>query len=113
MLGHATFQGGPPNALPPLPDDSVYAAANMVPVMPDVTDAPVFRYPWDDAVRALEAAPVTTDGSRRIRYMNPLGGGACLPLIDCSVLQIEAGSTTKPDASAADTIVSVVEGEGR
>ena len=113
VLGHATFQGGPPNALPLLHYDGDYASANIVPLMPDATGAPVFRYPWEDVVRALEAAPVAADGSRRVRYINPLSGGACLPLIDCSVLQIEAGSTTTPFASAADTIVSVVEGEGR
>jgi gentisate 1,2-dioxygenase len=130
LLGQAIFQPGPPNDLSSPYDDAMFASPNIIPVEQPARPvantsprslanrnsqdaSPVFRYPWQDAVRAIEAAPVRADGSRLVRYVNPLTGSACLPLIDCTLLQIADGASTTASASPADAIVSVVEGSGR
>ena len=56
----------------------------------------MFRYPWAEAVRAVAAAPRWKDGARRVRYVNPLTGGAVMTLLDCYLTQIDPGSETIP-----------------
>ncbi|MDF2115960.1 cupin domain-containing protein [Roseiarcaceae bacterium H3SJ34-1] len=111
ILGQAIFQPGPAIDLEPAGDEPSSACATIEPVhhgkAPDV-----FRYPWNDAERVLNAAPAGPDGVRKARYINPATRGACLPLIDCWLQQIDAGGQSVAASSPADTVVSVVEGEG-
>jgi gentisate 1,2-dioxygenase len=111
-LGYAQFQPGPPDTA----SDQGEAMFNWPSIVPEGVAAPsrpaTYRYPWRDAVRALDAAPARADRSRLVRYVNPLTGGSCLPLIDCLVLQLAAGAATDPSKAVADIVVSVAEGSG-
>ena len=113
-FGTTRFQPGPVREPPPQYDDTMFTAANMLPVMGwhDRPYSPVFRYPWAQAVEAVKVAPAARDGSRRARYANPTTGGACMALIDCGVLQLPPSVETIAFRSSASTICSVVEGVG-
>ena len=41
---------------------------------------------------AVRAAPTWKDGSRRVRYINPITGGSTMPLMDCFLTQIDKGT---------------------
>jgi gentisate 1,2-dioxygenase len=115
-LGTASFEPGPVTKFDAQIDDAAFATANIVPVEAASTKgrsySPVFRYPWIEAKRALIAAPVSKDGARRVRYIDPLNGGAILPTIDCYLMQVDEGETTERFRSSANSICVVVEGEG-
>jgi gentisate 1,2-dioxygenase len=113
FLGTMAFEGGPPHDVPELPSDDSFAFANLQPAMASLPPySPVFRYPLDEARRAVAAAPKAPDGSRRVRYANPLTGGPVLPYLDCWLAQLEAGQTTIPVRTSAHTVCTVVEGTG-
>ena len=40
-------------------------------------------YSWADACAAVAKIPADEDGSRMLRYINPLTGGAVMSMIDC------------------------------
>src|SRR4051794_15011423 len=84
-LGTDTFEPGPAHDLPDYADDSAFASPNIVPEVSgaDRPFSPVFRYPWAAAAAAVRAAPQWKDGSRRVRYVNPLTGGPAMALLDC------------------------------
>jgi gentisate 1,2-dioxygenase len=111
-LGTAEFQPGPIKEMPETIPDAAFAGANLV---PDVGVAPghspVFRYPYEIARSALEAAPLARDGARRIRYINPANGGAAMPVIDCHLVEIGSGGTV-PFRTNANAVATVVEGSG-
>jgi gentisate 1,2-dioxygenase len=113
-LGTDVFEPGPPHDLPDYADDGAFASPNIV---PEVSDAdrpysPVFRYPWEQAAAAVRAAPQWKDGSRRVRYVNPLTGGPAMALLDCYLTQIDAGSETIRYRSTSNAVCVVVEGTG-
>ena len=62
-----------------------------------------------DAVAAMPAAP---DGSRRIRYTNPLTGGVAMPGLDCYMLAPAQKSETRAYRTNANMMCLAVEGEG-
>lgn len=110
-LGTDAFQPGPVTGEVSATDDAAFAVPNVVPaVTVGAEHSPVFRYPLADAVRALSAAPVGADGVRRVRYVNPLDGGAVMPLLDCTMVQLDSESTPAP--VAASTVCVVVKGSG-
>jgi gentisate 1,2-dioxygenase len=113
-LGTAVFEPGPPQDLPKPTDDRAFAVANIVPELPPAARqySPVFRYPWSASVEALAAAPLAKDGSRKIRYVNPLTGGAVMSLVDCYMTRIEAGAETIPYRTTSNAVGVVVEGSG-
>lgn len=113
-LGTARFQPPPVTNLPETAADAVFATANFLPAETpgDTHHSPVFRYPYADAKQALAAAPRAADGSRTIRYTNPLTGAQAQPLLDCTMLAIEAGAATTQRRSNASVACVVVAGEG-
>ncbi|MET3762259.1 cupin domain-containing protein [Sphingomonas sp. UYEF23] len=114
-FGTARFQPGPiQNATSTLPD-SAFTGASFVPVVAQADPknySPVFRYAWADAQRAVAAAPADSDGSRTVRYADPVSGGAVLPTIDCYLTQIGEGDATQATRSSASTLCVVAEGAG-
>jgi gentisate 1,2-dioxygenase len=114
-LGTAVFEGGPVKDAPNHPNDSAFAVPNIVPELPDTPNAysPVFRYPREASVAALRAAPLAKDGSRKIRYVNPMTGGPAMSLLDCYMTQIDAGAETIPYRTTSNAVCVVVEGTGR
>jgi len=114
-LGTDAFEPGPTHDVPAHAGDAAFAVANIVPDAgepPSSKYSPVFRYPWVDAAKAVAAAPKTKDGSRRVRYVNPLTGGPVMSLMDCYLMQIEGRAETVPFRSTSNAVCVVVEGRG-
>ena len=114
-LGTDRFQPGPANDIPPLPDDSAFSGASLVPDLGAWAHnySPVFRYGWKEAADAVSAAPVARDRSRRIRYTNPLNGGPVMLTLDCHLIEVDAGVETIAFRTSANAVAAVVEGSGR
>ncbi|WP_020656210.1 cupin domain-containing protein [Massilia niastensis] len=113
-LGSVVFQPGPIGEQPVTMADAAFASPNIVPdaIAGRRDHSPVFRYPYADAVRALAHAPVSPDGARRVRYVNPLNGQAAMASLDTSMLQLDSGCRTLPARSNANLVCTVVEGHG-
>jgi gentisate 1,2-dioxygenase len=60
----------------------------------------------------VAAAPRGPDGARRVRYVNPATGGATMSLLDCTLVEIDAGRTTAPFRTSSHAVCAVVEGTG-
>ena len=114
FLGTAEFQPGPINAPMKTFDDDVFAVANMLPDggSADLNHSPVFRYSFENASRALAAAPLAADGLRRVRYVNPLNGAGAVPFLDCSLVGVARAATAKRSRSNTHMICCALEGEG-
>jgi len=112
-LETGVFEPGPAKDAVALPPDSAFAPG-FTPDMPDAAQrySPMFRYPWDVAVKALEALPPAADGSRRLRYTNPATGGAVMSTIDCYLLGLEQGKATRPYRTNSNCVCVCMEGEG-
>lgn len=113
-LGTGVFEPGPPKDVLELPDDSAFATPNIVPELPQTPEgySPVFRYPRAASMAALKSAPLAKDGSRKVRYVNPLNGGSAMSLVDCSMTKIDAGKETIPYRTTSNSVCVVVEGSG-
>jgi gentisate 1,2-dioxygenase len=113
-LGTVVFERGPISALPACLPDAAFAAAGLIPDLAvDAAGAsPLFCYSYDAATAALAVAPPSRDGSRKIRYANPLTGGPALPLMESCLVQIDAGVATVPVKTSASAVCCVVEGQG-
>ena len=112
-LDSRIFEPGPAHGMLDLPPDAVFAAG-LAPDRPSSSWAfsPMFRYPWDAAVRALAVLQPAADGSRRLRYTNPATGGAVLSTIDCYVLGLAKGAETDAYRTNSNAVCVVAEGEG-
>jgi gentisate 1,2-dioxygenase len=111
-LGTFAFEPGPPHDVPALPPDEAFAQANVVPELVSPAHSPVFRYPLADVRRALDATPPASDGSRRVRYVNPLTGGPVMSLLDCTMLRLAPGCRTHALTTSAHALCAVVTGRG-
>jgi gentisate 1,2-dioxygenase len=113
-LGTDEFQPGPIVDQTAQVPDSSFAVASVVPQM-DASErpySPVFRYTRQDAMTALDAAPIGPDGARRVRYVNPLNGEAVMATLDCYLTGLVAGTTTRAFRTTANTVCCVVRGSG-
>ena len=72
----------------------------------------MFRYPWEDARRALEAITPAADGSRRLRYTNPTTGGPVMSTIDCYLVALSPARDTARYRVNSNSVCVVIEGEG-
>src|SRR5436309_9508948 len=113
-MGTGAFEPGPAGDTLETVPDAAFAVANVVPDTNYATKqySPVFRYPYANAVAALRAAPPARDGSRRVRYINPLTGGPGMALIDCFLVQFDPGVITLPFRTTASSVCCVIEGHG-
>jgi gentisate 1,2-dioxygenase len=113
-FGTSRFEPGPIKQTPVAVPDSSFAVANIVPELaaPLGNHSPVFRYPYASAVAALAAAPKGRDGSRRVRYVNPVTGGAAMTLLDSTLVQLDSNVQTRAMRSSSNAVVTVVEGQG-
>jgi len=113
-LGTDRFEAGPARNVPVRTADAAFAFAGVLPEGAGPTQhSPVFRYPWATAAAAVAAAPRGPDGARRVRYVNPATGGAAMSLLDCTLLEVEAGGETAPFRTTSHAVCAVVEGAGR
>jgi gentisate 1,2-dioxygenase len=74
--------------------------------------SPLLRYSWDAVCSAFKAMQPAPDGSRTVRYTDPLTGGAVMPTIDCYAVEIGADAPTQARRTTHNAIAIVVEGEG-
>jgi gentisate 1,2-dioxygenase len=113
-LQNSVFEPGPVRDLVPLPPDAAFGGAGFMAATPIAATpySPLFRFPWESAVRALDALPSSADGSRRLRYTNPMTGGAVLSTLDCYLLGLEKGRETRPVRTNCNGACVVAEGEG-
>ena len=115
VFGTAVFQPGPIVDPQPAVSDDAFGGAGYVSASAfgdALPYSPIFRYRRADAVRALAAAPIEPDGSRLIRYTNPINGNPILPTLDCRMMQIDPGAATATRRSSASAVCVVVEGHG-
>jgi gentisate 1,2-dioxygenase len=111
-LGTFWFEPGPVHDVPEVTADAAFETPNFLPDIERSEISPVFRYTFADAKQALESAPSAKDGSRRIRYVNPLTGGPVIPYLDCYMMRLDAGEQTTPFKTTAHAVCAVVEGRG-
>lgn len=113
-LGTDAFQPGPPNDYPSLTPDAAFTSSLLVPetATPEKPYSPVFRYAWDEAAAAVSKAPLSADGSRRVRYANPVNGGPVMQFLDCALVELAPGAETSGFRSTASAVCCVVEGSG-
>lgn len=111
------FESGPARELPAdlsrVPDE-VLAAGGSLPQgeLPKAGFSPQFRYPWANALQALQKLPNAADGSKLLRYTNPFTGGAVIPTLDCYLQELAAGRSTTPVRSTSNAMCVVADGEG-
>jgi gentisate 1,2-dioxygenase len=74
--------------------------------------SPLFRYPWQGVRDALDSMRPADDGSKRIRYVNPIDGGPVMPTIDCFAHRLGSAAPTRRVRTTSTAIVLVIEGEG-
>ncbi len=109
------FEPGPSNDMPPPRNEDAWAATGITPVSVPADDkphAPIFRFPLERVANALSSMKPAPDGSCRIRYTNPLTGGAAMPGLDCYMLQPATDCDTRAYSTNANMMCLVVEGDG-
>jgi gentisate 1,2-dioxygenase len=114
-LKDAFYEDGPARDIPEQIPDSAFVAAMMVPELPAGTNksySPIFRYEWATAVKALASVPQAADGSRKLRYINPLTGESAMELIDVQLLGLPDGKATRSARSTSNALCIVAEGQG-
>jgi gentisate 1,2-dioxygenase len=116
FLGTDAFQPGSVNDKPTYLDDEMFQIANVTPVIEGEQQrahSPVFRYPWRDAKAGVAAAPAGRDGLKRVRYVNPMTGGACMAMLDCYLIEVDSREFSLPFHASYSTVCSVVQGIGK
>jgi gentisate 1,2-dioxygenase len=105
--------GRPDDDLARVPDE-VFDNGDPLPpgALPAAGYSPQFRYPWASALRALQKLPARPDGSKLLRYTNPVTGGAVIPTLDCYLHELGAGRATTAIRSTSNAICVVAQGEG-
>jgi gentisate 1,2-dioxygenase len=98
-------------------DDRLWSEAGLVPA-PVPTGAatshsPKYRYPGESTRRLLARLSPGPDGSRTLRYVNPLDGGPLMPALDCYAKRLAKGQPTRAHRATWNAVCLVVSGEGR
>ncbi len=120
MLGYLDANFGAQGPAPSYPadistlPDNAFAGGGLVPAdqaPAAMAYSPRFRWAWAEVVKALEAMPAGADGTKRLRYSNPLDGGAVMATLDASVTEV-ADTESAPTRTTANGFCVVLEGEG-
>lgn len=91
---------------------------NMAPVrqLHQRSSSPIFNYPYERSREALETLrrqqEIDAWVGVKLRYVNPLNGGAPMPTIGACMQLLPAGLRGLPHRSTDGTVYSVVEGHG-
>jgi gentisate 1,2-dioxygenase len=95
--------------------ERLYRSVGLAPAgePPRVAHSPKYRYPGAETRTFLEALPPGPDGSKLMRYVNPLTGGPIMPTLDCYAGRLAKGAATQPARATWNAVVLVVSGEGR
>ena len=102
-----------PENLSTLPD-SLFQTGGVLPEThkQGVRYSPRLRYVWQDILIAVENAPQFEDGTKVLRYLNPLDGGPMIPTLDSQVLALTANAASRRRREMANTVCIVIEGRG-
>lgn len=114
LIGTESFERGPPRELPKAAAQDMFRSPNIGPVSveAETSYSPVFSYPYADVERVIDKMPQAENGTRIVRYKNPMTGGAVMSTLDVQMVALDAGTITTQREDNADTICLVVEGEG-
>jgi len=72
-----------------------------------------YRHPGDVTRRQLGEASPGADGTRTVRYVNPLTNGSVMPTLDCYAIRLSRGAESRKKRTTYNAVCLVVEGEGR
>jgi len=72
-----------------------------------------YRHPGDVTRRQLGEASPGADGTRSVRYVNPLTNGSVMPTLDCYAIRLSRGAESRKKRTTYNAVCLVVEGEGR
>jgi gentisate 1,2-dioxygenase len=112
FLGTALFEAGPGSAAGAGAQEPVQDAAFAPEFFGDDGRRQLFRYSHARLKAALEAAPISSMGFARVRYVDPNTGENAISLMDLSAIRIPPDAVTKPFKTNATTINVVLGGEG-
>jgi gentisate 1,2-dioxygenase len=113
-LGVGAFEPGPVHDAATHAPDDIFVHPGFAPALTSAARpySPLFRYPWNEAHEALLAAPQSDDGTRQVRYTNPMTGGPVMQSLDCWLVEIPAGTQSRPFRTNAHSICVVLDGSG-
>lgn len=96
-------------------EESVWEAAGLLAMNAEQNreHSPKYRYSGAATRRTLDAMASDPDGSRTLRYINPVTGGAIMPSLDCYAMRVGKNLPTQPTRMTCNQICLVVSGEGR
>lgn len=96
-------------------EERLWAGAGLVPagLAHEGAHSPKFHYPGAVTRALLDASTPGADGSKLLRYTNPLTGGAVMPTLDCYAMRLAAGAATRARRTTWNAICLVVSGSGR
>jgi len=96
-------------------EEDIWEAAGLMPVDVDtsITHSPKFRYPGKITRTTLDTMAAAEDGSKTLRYTNPLDGGPVMPTLDCYYKRLADAIPTQDKRATYNQICLVVNGEGR
>lgn len=115
VVSFEPHKGPTPGATPQVQAGGVFAQGGIVAqgIMPkNEASFPLLHYKWDALCETFDLMPKNADGSKLIRYTNPVDGGSVLPTIDCYALELNGTQPTIPARGTYNAIIAVLEGEG-
>jgi gentisate 1,2-dioxygenase len=106
---------GSKKEIPPQFDDSLAHAGAWPTEIPAAYRqySPRYRYEGAAMATALDSVPAQQDGSRLLRYVNPLTGGPVMPTLDCYAMRLQARTQTRAYRSTHNAIAVVAQGSGK
>ncbi len=96
-------------------DERLWDAAGLVSEGAESAEShsPKYRYPGEATRRLLAASAPGPDGSRTVRYVNPVTGGSVMTTLDCYAVRLPNDEATRAKRGTWNAICLVVDGEGR
>jgi gentisate 1,2-dioxygenase len=116
-LGASFYDPGPAQNLPhsavTLADES-YARGGLLPVTDHspVNHSPRVRWSIAEVLDVLQRTPENLDGSRIVRYTDPVSGGAITPTLDVYAVELHSTRSTQNYRNVGSTVCVVIDGEG-
>ena len=96
-------------------DERLWDAAGLVSEGAEAatSHSPKYRYPGEATRRLLAASAPGPDGSRTVRYVNPVTGGSVMTTLDCYAVRLPNDGATRAKRGTWNAICLVVDGQGR
>jgi gentisate 1,2-dioxygenase len=102
---------------PDTASDDAFPVPGLCPVLDEgiaTAYSPRFRFPWEETLRALDAAPQHPDGTATLRLMSPCGSGMAMWPMDSFVTRLSSeASRARRTTSSALCVVACGSGVSR